>query len=73
MNLGNNFLTDIERKVYRIVWNIDHMKSRNTTYKELLIKTGRAEKELNEVLKSLVEQKVIWWDEGKTKEVKIKK
>ncbi|WP_416149520.1 hypothetical protein ACM26V_00525 [Salipaludibacillus sp. HK11] len=66
-------MNDIERKVYRIVWNIDHMKSRNTTYKELLIKSGRSENRLNEVLKCLVDQKLIWWDEGKTKEVKIRK
>ncbi|WP_416149441.1 hypothetical protein ACM26V_00125 [Salipaludibacillus sp. HK11] len=66
-------MNDSERKVYRIAWNINHTKSRHTTYKELLFKSGRTEKELNEVLQSLVDQKLIWWDKDKTKDVAINK
>lgn len=66
-------LSDIERKVYRIVWNINLTQQRHTSYKELLIKTGRNEKSSNEVLESLVEQEVIWWDKKKTKDVAFRK
>ncbi|MGJ9384240.1 hypothetical protein [Salipaludibacillus sp. CF4.18] len=66
-------MDDMERKIYRIVWNIKLTQQRYTTYKELLIKTGRTEKGLNDVLESLVEQEVIWWDKNKTKDVAFRK
>jgi len=65
-------MTDIERKVYRIVWSIKRTKQRNTTYDELERFTGRHGAKLNEVLCSLVEKKIIWWDEQHTKEVQLR-
>ncbi|RKL65814.1 hypothetical protein CR203_18305 [Salipaludibacillus neizhouensis] len=66
-------MTDIERKVYRIVWNINLTQQRYTKYNELLRKTGRDEKGLNLVLQSLVEQEIIWWDKKKTRDVALRK
>jgi len=65
-------MTDIERKVYRIVWSIKRTKQRNTSYEELERFTGRQDAKLNEVLISLVEKKIIWWDESRTKEVQLR-
>lgn len=66
-------MTDMERKVFRIVWNINLTQQRHTKYKELLIKTGRNEKGLNEVLDSLVKKEVIWWNKNNTKDVAFRK
>ncbi|MGJ9381830.1 hypothetical protein [Salipaludibacillus sp. CF4.18] len=66
-------MIDIERKIYRIVWNINLTQKRYTKYQELLRKTGRDEKGLNEALQSLVDQEVIWWDQTKSKDVAFRK
>lgn len=65
-------MKDIERKVYQIVRNIDHMKSRPAKYYELLQYTGLNEIRLNEVLEELVNQEYIRWDKHKTKAVALR-
>lgn len=64
-------LNDIERKVYTIVGFIN-AKGRNATFRELITKTGRNEKQLSLALQSLVDQELIWWDKGRSNEVKVR-
>ncbi|UTR15509.1 hypothetical protein MM221_02655 [Salipaludibacillus sp. LMS25] len=65
-------MTDSERKVYRIVFNHNHIKDQNTKYNNLLKFTGKTPRELDEVLDALLEKKLIWWDKDKSKDVALK-
>ncbi|MCR6116617.1 hypothetical protein HXA31_20015 [Salipaludibacillus agaradhaerens] len=65
-------MTDAERKVYRIVFNHNHIKDQHAKYNNLLKFTGKTSRELDEVLAALVDKKLIWWDKGKTKDVALR-
>ncbi|MGG3573890.1 hypothetical protein ABES80_15650 [Bacillus gobiensis] len=59
-------MNDIERKVFRIIFN-KTLSHEPVTLKLLKIKTGRSEKELRRIVKSLIVQKRIKWDKEKNK------
>ncbi|UTR15010.1 hypothetical protein MM221_21185 [Salipaludibacillus sp. LMS25] len=65
-------MTDSERKVYRIVFNHNHIKGQNTKYSNLLKFTGKTPRELDKVLNALVEKKLVWWDKNKSKDVALR-
>ncbi|MGG3571217.1 hypothetical protein ABES25_22935 [Bacillus gobiensis] len=59
-------MNDIERKVFRIIFN-NTISYQPVTLKQLKIKTGRNEKELRQIIKSLIAQNRIKWDKEKNK------
>ncbi|ALC83935.1 MULTISPECIES: hypothetical protein [Bacillus] len=59
-------MNDIERKVFRIIFN-NTISHQPVTLKQLKIKTGRNEKELRQIIKSLIAQNRIKWDKEKNK------
>jgi hypothetical protein len=65
-------MTDAERKVYRIIFNHNHIKDQNTKYSNLLKFTGKTPRDLDEVLAALVDKKLIWWDKDKSKDVALR-
>jgi DNA-binding FadR family transcriptional regulator len=58
-------LSDIERKVLRIIANFSVGRKRVPTIEEIMIKTGRSRKGIVEVLTSLDRQRFIEWSPGK--------
>jgi hypothetical protein len=65
-------MTDAERKVYRIIFNHNHIKDQNTKYSNLLKFTGKTPRDLDEVLAALVDKKLIRWDKDKSKDVALR-
>ncbi|ALC80787.1 MULTISPECIES: hypothetical protein [Bacillus] len=59
-------MSDIERKVFRIIFN-KTLSHDPVTLKLLKIKTGRTEKELRQIVKNLIVQNRIIWDKEKNK------
>jgi DNA-binding IclR family transcriptional regulator len=55
-------LSDIERKMLRIIFNFSLMNKRTPTLKELMIKTGRNRGGVMYVLQQLNEKQYIKWD-----------
>ncbi|UTR13509.1 hypothetical protein MM221_12820 [Salipaludibacillus sp. LMS25] len=49
-------MTDSERKLYRIVFNHNHLKGQHTKYSNSLKFTGKTPKDLDKVLNALVEK-----------------
>ncbi|NDI34544.1 BlaI/MecI/CopY family transcriptional regulator [Chengkuizengella sediminis] len=65
-------LTDLERKVLRILYNFPHsIKKRMPTIRELEIKTGKDEKTVRSVLNGLVRGGYIECKDGNTQNIKI--
>jgi predicted transcriptional regulator len=65
-------LSDIERKVLRILWNFNAGRRRLPTLHELSVKTGRREATILPILKRLAEQEYIEWDGSNVRTVIIK-
>ncbi|MFS1513968.1 helix-turn-helix domain-containing protein [Chengkuizengella sp. SCS-71B] len=64
-------LSDLERKVLRILYNFSHSKRRMPTIPELEIKTGKDEKTVRRVLNGLVRGGYIECKGGNTQNIKI--
>ncbi|MNW62195.1 hypothetical protein D3C74_403130 [compost metagenome] len=57
-------LSDLERKLLRILYNFTTQRNRMPTIEELEIKTGRSKRDLFAGLRGLVEQKYIFWPDN---------
>ncbi|MDP5276312.1 hypothetical protein [Chengkuizengella axinellae] len=64
-------LTDLERKVLRILYNFSATRRRMPTIQELEIKTGKGEKTVRSVLNGLVKDKYIECPDSNTQNIKI--
>ncbi|WJQ80977.1 hypothetical protein [Brevibacillus brevis] len=54
-------LSDIERKVLRIIGNYSAMKPRPPSVDEICVKTGRSREDVMTVLETLAREKYIEW------------
>lgn len=57
-------LSDLERKLLRIMFNFSTQRHRMPTLVELEIKTGRNQHDIFEGLRGLVEQRYIFWPDN---------
>ncbi|MEK4374608.1 hypothetical protein [Bacillus sp. FSL L8-0533] len=57
-------MNDLERKLYRIIYNMSRFR-RNPTMNELKRKTGRDEPAIRKAVENLISRKVIRWDKEK--------
>jgi hypothetical protein len=64
-------LSDIERKVLRIICNYSAGRRRMPTIHELCVKTGRTEKGMMRVLAALAKEKYIEWSEEDPEEITV--
>lgn len=64
-------LSDIERKMLRIISNFSLMNKRTPTLKELMIKTGRSRGGVMYVLQQLNEKHYIKWDHQDPEEIEL--
>ncbi|WP_309304381.1 MULTISPECIES: hypothetical protein [Brevibacillus] len=66
-----NMLSDIERKVLRIIGNYSAGRHRFPTIDELCIKTGRSRKGIIEVLEVLHKETYIVWTKKNPDEIEL--
>ncbi|KXZ17883.1 hypothetical protein AXI59_01130 [Bacillus nakamurai] len=59
-------MTDFERKVYRIIFNMTHF-GKNPSIEQLKRKTGKDEQAIRVAVKSLMRQRILKWDKKKEK------
>lgn len=64
-------LSDIQRKVLRIIGNFSSTRRRTPTIDELCIKTGRTRGDIMEVLEVLAKEKYIEWDRMSPDKMKV--
>ncbi|MCY7574525.1 hypothetical protein NJE56_11115 [Bacillus pumilus] len=57
-------MTDLERKIYRIIYNMSRFR-RNPSMKELKRKTGKGEPEIRKAVNNLISRKELEWDKEK--------
>ncbi|MFS0655729.1 hypothetical protein [Bacillus sp. 179-C3.3 HS] len=57
-------MTDLERKIYRIIYNMSRFR-KNPTIEELKIKTGKDETSIRKAVKNLISRKELEWDKEK--------
>ncbi|MCY1096798.1 MULTISPECIES: hypothetical protein [Bacillus] len=57
-------MTDLERKLYRIIYNMSRFR-KNPTIEDLKIKTGRDEPTIRKAVRNLVSRKELTWDKEK--------
>ncbi|MEK5265539.1 hypothetical protein ABE044_12685 [Bacillus altitudinis] len=57
-------MTDLERKLYRIIYNMSRFK-KNPTMDDLKRKTGKDEKTVRQAVKNLLSKEELKWDEDK--------
>lgn len=57
-------LSDMERKLLRILFNFETKRHRMPTIDELEIKTGRSKQDIFAGLRGLAEQKYIFWPDN---------
>lgn len=57
-------LSDIERKIFRIIVNYSYMQKRMPTIKEIQVRTGRNRAGVCKVLAVLATERYIEWSEG---------
>ncbi|MER3121661.1 hypothetical protein ABQG71_10710 [Bacillus altitudinis] len=57
-------MTDLERKLYRIIYNMSRFR-RNPTIDDLKRKTGKEETTIRKAVKNLVSRKELTWDKEK--------
>jgi len=57
-------MTDLERKIYRIIYNMSRFR-KNHTIDELKRKTGRDEATIRKAVKNLMSRNEIEWDKEK--------
>ena len=56
-------MSDLERKLLRIMYNFNVMRYRIPTMDELVTKTGRNINDLKSALEGLEQQRYIWWED----------
>ncbi|MDS9998598.1 hypothetical protein [Bacillus atrophaeus] len=59
-------MTDFERKVYRIIFNMTHF-GKNPSMEQLKRKTGKDEQTIRAAVKNLMRQRILKWDKQKKK------
>ncbi|WP_063095586.1 hypothetical protein [Bacillus amyloliquefaciens] len=59
-------MTDFERKVYRIIFNMSRF-GKNPTLEQLKRKTGKDEQTIRAAVKSLMRGRMLKWDKNKNK------
>ncbi|MGZ9699788.1 hypothetical protein ACVU03_18430 [Bacillus safensis] len=59
-------MTDLERKLYRIIYNMSRFR-KNPTMQDLKIKTGKDEPTIRKAVKNLMSRNEIEWDKEKQK------
>ncbi|APA01641.1 hypothetical protein H2N74_03545 [Bacillus velezensis] len=57
-------MTDFERKVYRIIFNMSRF-GKNPSMEQLKRKTGKDEQTIRAAVKNLMRQRVLKWDKKK--------
>ncbi|KEP27260.1 hypothetical protein [Bacillus zhangzhouensis] len=57
-------MTDLERKLYRIIYNMSRFK-KNPSMDDLKRKTGKDEPTIRKAVKNLVSRKELTWDKQK--------
>ncbi|MBU8575951.1 hypothetical protein [Bacillus pumilus] len=57
-------MTDLERKLYRIIYNMSRFR-KNPTIENLKIKTGRDEPTIRKAVKNLMTRNELEWDKEK--------
>lgn len=57
-------LSDLERKLLRILYNYSTQRNRMPTIEELEAKTGKSKQDLYDELRGLVEQRYIFWPDN---------
>ena len=57
-------MTDLERKLYRIIYNMSRFR-KNPTINELKRKTGQDETTVRQAVKNLLEKEEVKWDKEK--------
>ncbi|MGY8620292.1 hypothetical protein ACN6A9_01765 [Bacillus safensis] len=57
-------MTDLERKLYRIIYNMSRFR-KNPTIDDLKRKTGQGEPTIRKAVKNLVSRKELTWDKEK--------
>ncbi|WP_144482315.1 hypothetical protein [Bacillus pumilus] len=63
-------MTDLERKIYRIIYNMSRFR-KNPTMEDLKRKTGKDETAIRKAIRNLVSRNELEWDKEK-KEWKFK-
>lgn len=64
--VGDDQMTDFERKVYRIIFNMIQF-GKTPSLDELKRKTGKDERANREAVKNLMKQRMLKWDKNKNK------
>ncbi|MEC1510076.1 hypothetical protein [Bacillus velezensis] len=59
-------MTDFERKVYRIIFNMTRF-GKNPSMEQLKRKTGKDEQTIRAAVKNLMRQRILKWDKDKSK------
>ncbi|MED3657097.1 hypothetical protein [Bacillus velezensis] len=59
-------MTDFERKVYRIIFNMSRF-GKNPSMEQLKRKTGKDEQSIRAAVKNLMRQRTLSWDKKKEK------
>ncbi|WP_439391712.1 hypothetical protein ACAN81_06280 [Bacillus velezensis] len=59
-------MTDFERKVYRIIFNMTRF-GKNPSMEQLKRKTGKDEQTIRDAVKNLMRQRILKWDKLKKK------
>ncbi|MBU8886975.1 MULTISPECIES: hypothetical protein [Bacillus] len=57
-------MTDFERKVYRIIFNMTRF-GKNPSMEQLKRKTGKDEQAIRAAVKNLMRQRILKWDKKK--------
>ncbi|MGG3326192.1 hypothetical protein ABEQ76_19655 [Bacillus velezensis] len=57
-------MTDFERKVYRIIFNMSRF-GKNPTLEQLKRKTGKDEQTIRAAVKNLMRERMLKWDKHK--------
>lgn len=57
-------MTDLERKIYRIIYNMSRFR-KNPTMDDLKRKTGKDEQSIRKAIKNLISRKELTWDKEK--------
>lgn len=57
-------MTDLERKIYRIIYNMSRFR-KNPTMEELKRKTGKNEATIRKAVNNLVSRRELTWDKEK--------
>lgn len=64
-------LTDIERKVLRILFNFSNLNKRTPTFDDLQLKTGRNKNGVIDAISGLADKQFIIWEPQRTETIQI--